>query len=130
MTHDPVNHPKHYNLNPSGVECITITRHMNFNIGNAVKYSEADSCVSITIEEGDHELRVSVLDTGVGIEKEDIPFLFDDFYRGRVQAKAGEPGSGLGLAISKRIMQAHGGSISVESERGKGSKFTVTLPRG
>jgi two-component system, sensor histidine kinase and response regulator len=99
-------------------------------IGNAIKYSEADSCVSITIEDGDHELRVSVSDTGVGIEKEDIPFIFDDFYRGKAQNKAGELGSGLGLAISKRIMHAHGGSIAVESERGTGSKFTVTLSRG
>jgi signal transduction histidine kinase len=99
-------------------------------IGNAIKYSEADSCVSITIEDGDNGLRVSVSDTGVGIEKEDIPFIFDHFYRGKVQNTAGEPGSGLGLAISKRIIHAHGGSIAVESERGKGSKFTVTLLRG
>jgi signal transduction histidine kinase len=98
-------------------------------IGNAIKYSDADSCVTIAIEEGDHDLRVSVSDTGVGIEKEDIPFIFDDFYRGKVQSKTGEFGSGLGLAISKRIIQAHNGSIAVESERGKGSKFTVILSK-
>lgn len=99
-------------------------------IGNAIKYSKADSCVSITIEDGDHELRISVSDTGVGIEKNEIPFIFDDFYRGKAQNSAEEIGSGLGLSISKRIMQAHGGSIAVESERGKGSKFTVILSKG
>ncbi len=99
-------------------------------IGNAIKYSDADSCVSITIEDRNHALRVSVADTGVGIEKEDLPFIFDDFYRGKAQSQTGELGSGLGLAISNRIIQAHDGSITVESERGKGSTFTVILPRG
>jgi len=98
-------------------------------IGNAIKYSEAGTEVSIAIEDRDHELRVSVSDTGVGIEKEDIPFIFDDFYRGKAQSHSGELGSGLGLAISRRIINAHNGSITVESERGKGSTFTVTLPR-
>jgi len=98
-------------------------------IGNAIKYSEAGTEVSIAIEDRDHELRVSVSDTGVGIEKEDLPFIFDDFYRGKAQSKTGELGSGLGLAISNRIINAHNGSIVVESERGKGSTFTVTLSR-
>jgi signal transduction histidine kinase len=97
-------------------------------IGNAIKYSNPDSCVSIAIEERDHEIQVSVSDTGLGIDKEDLPFIFDDFYRGKAQGKGGELGSGLGLAISRRIVQAHNGSIRVESERGKGSTFTVALP--
>jgi two-component system, sensor histidine kinase and response regulator len=99
-------------------------------IGNAIKYSEVGSDISIAVEDSNHELRVSVSDTGVGIENEDIPFIFDDFYRGKAQSKTGELGSGLGLAISKRIINAHNGSIAVESERGKGSTFTVTLSRG
>ena len=98
-------------------------------IGNAIKYSHPGGCVTITVDDGNHELRISVADTGVGIEKEDIPFIFDDFYRGKTQSKTGEIGSGLGLAISKRIVQAHNGSITVESEPGKGSTFTVILPR-
>jgi signal transduction histidine kinase len=98
-------------------------------IGNAIKFSERDNSVSIKIEGGDGELHVSVSDKGVGIQKEDIPFVFDDFYRGKVQARGAEMGSGLGLAISKRIINAHGGSITVESEPGKGSTFTVVLPR-
>ena len=99
-------------------------------IGNAIKYSDTDRDVSIAIEDKKHELRISISDTGVGIEKEDIPFIFEDFYRGKAQSKTGELGSGLGLAISKRIINAHNGSIAVESERGKGSTFTVTLSRG
>jgi len=98
-------------------------------IGNAIKYSQAGSDVCIAIEDRNHEILVSVSDMGVGIEKEDIPFIFDDFYRGKAQSHSGELGSGLGLAISRRIINAHKGSITVESERGKGSTFTVTLPR-
>jgi signal transduction histidine kinase len=82
-------------------------------IGNAIKFSEANSDVSIGIEDRNHELRISISDTGVGIEKEDVPFIFDDFYRGKAQSKTGELGSGLGLAISKRIINAHNGSIAV-----------------
>jgi signal transduction histidine kinase len=97
-------------------------------IGNAIKFSERNGIVSIKIEGGDGEIHLSVSDKGIGIQKEDIPFIFDDFYRGKVQAKGSEMGSGLGLAISKRIIDAHDGSIMVESEPGKGSTFTVVLP--
>lgn len=99
-------------------------------IGNALKYSEKGGSVVVTIEDKNDELRVSVSDKGAGIEKEDIPFIFDDFYRGKLQSKSGDVGCGLGLAISRRIIKAHNGSIAVESERGKGSTFTVILAKG
>jgi len=98
-------------------------------IGNAIKYSENGSRVSVKIEERDQELHILVSDRGIGIEKEDIPFIFDDFYRGRAQSRSSQVGSGLGLTISRRIMKAHDGSIAVESEPGKGSTFTVVLPK-
>jgi len=63
----------------------------------------------------------------VGISEDDLPFIFGDFYRGR-SAPAMEAGCGLGLAISRRIVEAHDGSISVESHPGKGSTFTIRLP--
>jgi signal transduction histidine kinase len=99
-------------------------------IGNAIKYSESGSCVSVQIEDRGQELHVSVSDKGMGIDKEDIPFIFDDFYRGKAQGKSSQGGSGLGLAISNRIIKAHHGSIDVESEPGRGSTFTVVLGRG
>ena len=70
---------------------------------------------------------ISVTDTGVGIAKEDLPQLFHDFARGQAQPE-GVSGCGLGLAISHRIVEVHGGSITVESEPGKGSTFTICLP--
>jgi signal transduction histidine kinase len=67
-----------------------------------------------------------VVDTGVGIAREDLPHIFDRFYRADRARRTG--GTGLGLAIGKWIAEAHGGSIEVESEVGAGSIFTVTLP--
>jgi signal transduction histidine kinase len=72
---------------------------------------------------------VSVTDTGAGIAKEDLPHLFQDFSRGQAQPE-GVSGCGLGLAISWRIVEVHGGSITVESEPGKGSTFIIHLPVG
>jgi signal transduction histidine kinase len=96
-------------------------------IGNAVKYSRMGSQVNVKVEEKENDVLISVTDTGVGISKEDIPYIFDDFYRGKLDP-ATERGSGLGLAISRRIIEIHGGRISVESEFGKGSIFLIHLP--
>jgi len=63
----------------------------------------------------------------VGIAQEDLPFIFEDFYRGPIGG-AVERGSGLGLALTRRIVEVHAGSISVESELGKGSIFVIRLP--
>ena len=97
-------------------------------VSNAVKFTEAGS---VTIgarraaEDGWVEVRVA--DTGVGIESEELPRVFDRFYRG--EAARGRPaGTGLGLAIARLIVQQHGGSIEVHSEPGRGSEFTVRLP--
>jgi signal transduction histidine kinase len=69
---------------------------------------------------------VSIKDAGVGISEEDIPHIFEGFYRGKSgQAMAGH---GIGLAVSRQIVDAHNGSIMVESEIGKGSTFIVSLP--
>jgi two-component system sensor histidine kinase/response regulator len=96
-------------------------------LGNAVKYSRPGGRILVkTGEEGDHVV-ISVADNGVGIAPEDLPFIFTDFYRGR-SGQAVEKGCGLGLAISRRIVEAHGGSITVESEPGRGSTFTIRLP--
>lgn len=96
-------------------------------IGNAVKYSRAGSRVVVTTEEKEGSVLISVADTGVGIPKEDLPFIFEDFYRGK-PGGAVESGSGLGLALTRRIIEAHEGAISAESELGRGSTFTIRLP--
>ncbi|GAB4535098.1 MAG: HAMP domain-containing sensor histidine kinase [Anaerolineae bacterium] len=98
------------------------------NLGNnAVKYSHMGSKVVIKAAEENGHVVISVSDTGVGIPKEELPFIFEDCYRASSgQAVAG--GAGLGLAICRRIIETHGGSISVESELGKGSTFMIRLP--
>ncbi|MDD3180371.1 MAG: hybrid sensor histidine kinase/response regulator [Opitutaceae bacterium] len=96
-------------------------------IGNAVKYSFPHSKIRVRVEAQGAQVLLSVADTGVGIAKDDLPFLFQDFVRGQAQP-GGATGCGLGLAISRRIVEVHDGSITVESEPGKGSTFVICLP--
>jgi len=96
-------------------------------IGNAVKYSRLDSQVLVNAEGRDGEILISVTDSGVGIPKEDLPYIFNDFYTGKSAPKDAK-GSGIGLAITKRIVEAHDGIITVESEPEKGSTFMIRLP--
>lgn len=96
-------------------------------LSNAVKYSRMDSQIDIEVTQDSNNIVISVADNGVGIPKEDIPFIFDDFFISKSAPKE-ERGSGLGLAITKRIVEAHNGEISVESELGRGSTFIIQLP--
>ncbi len=96
-------------------------------LGNAVKYSHTGSPIQVKAEGKKDEIVISVADNGIGISKDDLPYIFEDFYTGNtgdIVAKS----SGLGLGISRRIVEAHNGSISVESEPGKGSTFYISLP--
>lgn len=98
------------------------------NLGNnAVKYSHMGSKVLIKVKEEDGHIVISVSDTGVGIPEEELPYIFDDFYRAQ-SGKAAAGGAGLGLAICRRIIETHDGSITAESELGKGSTFVIRLP--
>ncbi|MBL6981156.1 MAG: hybrid sensor histidine kinase/response regulator [Anaerolineales bacterium] len=96
-------------------------------VGNAVKYTHIDGNVSVVVSEDGSNIHIKVTDNGVGIAQEDLPNLFQDFYVGKSSVE-GERRSGVGLAITRRIIEAHDGSISVESELGKGSTFTIHLP--
>lgn len=96
-------------------------------VGNAVKYSPAGSRVQITAEERDGRVVIAVRDMGPGIPPDELPFIFGDFYRGAA-GRAEEGGAGLGLAITRRIVEAHDGSITVESAPGAGSTFVISLP--
>ncbi len=98
------------------------------NLGNnAVKYSHMGSEVLIKAKEEDGYVVISVSDTGVGISEEELPYIFDDFYRAK-SGKEAAGGAGLGLAICRRIIETHDGSITAESELGKGSTFVIRLP--
>ena len=98
-------------------------------VDNAVKYSESGSAVGIEITRSEEELLIAVEDTGPGIPRRDLPRIFERFYRvDRARSRA-LGGTGLGLSIVKHIAQAHGGSVEVESELGRGSRFTIRLPQ-
>ncbi len=101
---------------------------LNNLIGNAVKYSHPGTRVTISIEAVSGFAVCSVSDQGLGIPAEEIPKLFKAFGRTSVRATGGEQSTGLGLAIVRRIVEGLGGRITVESEVGKGSTFTFTLP--
>jgi two-component system phosphate regulon sensor histidine kinase PhoR len=96
-------------------------------ISNAIKYTRPGGTVTVTLERRDGGVLGSVKDTGIGISPEDLPRIFDQFYRAG-RAKGMAPGTGLGLSIVKKVVDRYGGQIDVDSEVGKGSEFTFTFP--
>jgi two-component system phosphate regulon sensor histidine kinase PhoR len=95
-------------------------------VHNAVKFNRLGGSVTISTKVDKKSVIVSVSDTGIGISKEEIPHVFERFYKGDKARTGG--GAGLGLAIAKHIVEAHGGNIWVHSEEGKGSTFGFSLP--
>jgi len=96
-------------------------------VTNALKYSAPDKPVTIFLGRSDSEALVSVSDQGVGVPPEDLPHVFDRYYRAKT-GKQKADGLGLGLYISRMIVEAHGGRVWAESEEGKGSTFHFSLP--
>jgi two-component system OmpR family sensor kinase len=97
-------------------------------VDNAIKYTPSGGHVRLHLSKADGWARIDIADSGIGIPPEDLPFIFDRFYRvDRARSRA-RGGSGLGLSIAKWIAQAHGGDIQVTSEVGVGTTFTITLP--
>ena len=96
---------------------------------NAIKYNRAGGQVVVSLRSAAAEVVMSVQDTGRGIDPSDVAHLFERFYRVReVEAEAEVPGTGLGLAIARRIAESHQGAITIESQPGQGSTFSVHLP--
>ena len=99
-------------------------------IDNAVKYSPPGSQVTVQIQQADHGVRVDVTDQGIGIDPDDLPQIFDKFYRARRGDRHDVRGTGLGLALVKATAEAHGGTVDVSSVPGEGSRFSLRLPLG
>jgi two-component system phosphate regulon sensor histidine kinase PhoR len=97
-------------------------------LDNAIKYSPPDGRIELSAQTESNRLRIRVKDEGIGISKKHLPRLFERFYRVDKARSRRMGGTGLGLAIVKHIVQAHNGQVTVESELGKGSTFTITLP--
>jgi signal transduction histidine kinase len=98
-------------------------------ISNAIKYTPEGGRIWVTLNEEDGFIKATVSDTGIGIKKEDLSRIFDKFYRVKTVETRQIVGTGLGLSIVKSVVEAHLGSISVESEEGGGTIFTVLLPK-
>jgi signal transduction histidine kinase len=93
---------------------------------NAIKFTPAGGKITVTSSFTPEDIVVDIADTGVGISPGDLPHVFERFFKADKSRTQG--GTGLGLAIAKHIVQTHGGTISVKSELGKGSIFTINLP--
>lgn len=103
---------------------------LNNLLSNALKFTPDGGQVRVEALSRDSFAEISVSDTGIGIPEEQHQAVFDKFYQVRAATKGGPDGTGLGLAITKRLVEQHGGAISVASEPGKGSRFTFTVPLG
>ncbi|MCK4294555.1 MAG: hybrid sensor histidine kinase/response regulator [Planctomycetes bacterium] len=98
-------------------------------ISNGIRYNREGGVVIVSVGEEVNDLVVEISDTGIGISKDNLHFIFDEFFRVKSKETRGVSGTGLGLPIAKRIIEAHNGSIKVVSEVGKGSTFCVYLPK-
>ena len=97
-------------------------------VGNGIKFTDRGGWIRIDVNATPDGARIEVTDTGVGIAPDELPRIFERFYRGTRASEARGSGSGLGLAIVRSIVEMHGGSVAVETRLGSGSTFTVNLP--
>ena len=109
-----------------------MTQVLSNLVGNALRYTLVGGTVAVRTggeeAEGRTWATVTVADTGMGIPEEELPYIFDRFFRGEKPRLMQVPGTGLGLAIVKEIVELHGGQVTVESKEGVGSTFIVWLP--
>ena len=112
------------NLDPIRFEQVLINL-----LDNCLKYSKESSTTSVRASEENGVIQITIQDQGVGIQVEDLPHIFDRLYRVDKSRSRVTGGFGLGLAIVKQLVEAHGGEITVESQVGKGTCFTIILKR-
>jgi len=115
-------------VDPVLMDTQAIGRVMNNLIGNSLRHTSNKGRISVWVRRTTQGVEVTVSDTGAGIHAEDLQHIFERFYRGEKSRNRGTGGAGLGLAIARGIVQAHGGSIRVESQIGKGTQFTFYIP--
>ena len=127
---------KHIKISIAYIESVEVygdpvrLRQMIWNVVvNGIKYTQPDGEVKISIQNKGDSVLIVVQDNGIGISEEDLPLVFNRFYRVDKARSRQEGGTGLGLSICKYIVGAHKGSIKIESKLGKGTKFKITLPK-
>jgi len=115
-------------LSPVNIDYNRISQVLHNLLENAIAHLAKEGTIMVTAKQEGSWVEVAVIDTGEGIPAEDLPYIFERFYRVDKSRARATGGSGLGLTIAKRLVEAHGGKIEVQSELGKGSCFTFTLP--
>jgi signal transduction histidine kinase len=115
------------NVDPVLMDTRRIGRVLNNLVGNALRHTTAGGRVEVRARRANRGVEVTVCDSGEGIRAEDLPNIFESFYRGEKSRSRATGGAGLGLAIARGIVRAHGGEIRVESQPGD-TRFTFTLP--
>jgi two-component system, OmpR family, phosphate regulon sensor histidine kinase PhoR len=116
------------NIPPLAIDRTAVSQALANLVDNAVKYSGASRRIEVSAVAENAEVAITVRDFGIGIKKDDIPRLFERFFRAGDELTRTVKGSGLGLTLVKEIIDAHGGRVDVASEPGKGSAFAVRLP--
>jgi two-component system phosphate regulon sensor histidine kinase PhoR len=130
----PLANKQNVNLNPMlsnilptvNIDRERLSQTITNLIHNAIKFNRINGSVNITTVSDDKTVTVTVIDTGIGIPKDDLPRVFERFYK--ADKSRTNRGSGLGLAIAKHTIEIHDGRIWVQSEEGKGSTFSFTIP--
>lgn len=122
----------HFEIEPElpslDIDVHYIERALMNLIKNALKYSDPGTKIEVKVHQQDQHALIKVKDEGWGISKNDLPFIFDRFYRVSKVRNSNKPGTGLGLSIVKEVITAHGGTIIAHSELGVGTEFIITLP--
>lgn len=116
------------NTPPVRADIALIQRALANLLDNALRHTPAGGVVQVSLATAGNRVRVAVADSGPGIAHDDLPYIFDRFYRGRDDPRAQTDGAGLGLAIVRRILDLHETTIDVESKPGAGARFTFDLP--
>jgi signal transduction histidine kinase len=98
-------------------------------LGNAIKYTPKGRSITFKVVENDNHIEVNISDTGYGISEEELPHIFDKFFRSSDEQIKQHTGNGLGLALSREIIRLHDGKIEVSSKLGQGTQFKLTLPK-
>jgi signal transduction histidine kinase len=98
-------------------------------ISNALKYTNPWGSVYVSLNDAKNDIKITIEDTGIGIDQKDLPYIFERFYRSDESRSRKTGGTGIGLTIAKTLIETHGGKITVESQKGRGTRFTVVLPK-